>query len=171
MATLDARGAVRAMPDMDVELGDDGFNRSRNIFLVLGLDGFFDDRSATRGTVCGEDGFQSAGDPFRRGAMHRQMTPLATWGLGCGFGRPFGKGRGLTLAAPLRFLQFLFQLRQARFEFRNACGLLGNQGLGFLELLPEFVVGHGAFKIHAFRLAINPTFFRLTGVLPQAPMR
>ena len=108
MASLDARGAVYAMSDMDVELGDDGFNGSWNIFLVLYAHRFFNHRPAARGTAGGERGFQSPGNPFRLGPMRGEMTQLPTWGLGLGFGCALGKGRGLPLAAPLRLIEFLF---------------------------------------------------------------
>jgi hypothetical protein len=94
--------------------------------------------------------------------MGGEMSHLSTWGLGLGFWRAFGKGRGLPLAAPLLLIEFLFQLGNARFEFRNAGGLFGHEGVGFLELLEEFVVRYGVFTIHAFGSNFNPTFMRLT---------
>jgi len=84
--------------------------------------------------------------------------PVSDLGLGLGSRGAFGKGRGLPFAATLRFIEFLFQLGQARFEFRNAGGLLGNQGLRLLQLLHQFVVGHDVFKIHAGAQKGNPTF-------------
>ena len=90
--------------------------------------------------------------------MRGGMPPFPTWGLGLGFRGAFGKGRGLPFAAALRFIEFLFQLGQARFEFRNAGGLLGNQGLRLFQLLHQFVVGHDVFKIHAGASNGNPTF-------------
>jgi hypothetical protein len=90
--------------------------------------------------------------------MRGGMTQFPTWGLRLGLGGSFGKGRGLPFAASLRFIEFLLQLGQTRFEFRNAGSLLGNQGLRLFQLLHKFVVGHGVFKIHAFAPNGNPTF-------------
>jgi hypothetical protein len=86
------------------------------------------------------------------------MPPFPTWGLGLGSRDAFGKRRGLPFAVTLRFIEFLFQFGQARFEFRDAGGLLGNQGLRLLQLLHQFVVGHDVFKIHAGAPKGNPTF-------------
>jgi hypothetical protein len=55
--------------------------------------------------------------------------PLAIWGLGFGFGYPFGKGCGLPLATSLLFIQLPFQLGDARFEFSNGFRLFGKDDM------------------------------------------
>ena len=158
MASLETCGTVCAMPNMYVELGDDGFNRAGNVFLVLGAHGVFDDGPAAGWTVDRQGSLHDACNPFGPGTMRGGMPPFPTWGLGLGLRGTFGKRRGLPFATSLRLIKFLFQLGQARFEFRKAGGLLGNQGLRLFLLLHKFVVGHDVFKIHAGAPKGNPTF-------------
>jgi len=150
------------MSNVHVELRDDRCDGARNIFLVLGADAVFDDGTPALGALRWQGGFECARDACGLGAVDREMALLAPWGLRFSFGRTFGKGCGLPLAAPLVIIELLFQLGDARFEACNVRRLFGNKGVCRFELLHEFVVGHHALTIHDLSSNFNPTFWRLT---------
>ena len=58
--------------------------------------------------------------------MRGGMTWFPPGRLGLGLRGTFGKRRGLPFAASLRFIEFLLQLGQTRFEFRNKAPLFAD---------------------------------------------
>jgi hypothetical protein len=88
------------------------------------------------GAVRREQNFDRAIDLLRRwgDTMAGRMSRLAPRWLGVSFGRPFGKGSGLSFARPPGLLQLLLEALDFGAEFLNEAGLPP-------VLVEEFLVG------------------------------
>ena len=71
-----------AMPDMHVELRDHRLNRTRDVFLILGLHSVFLNSAAAPRTTRRQCGFEHTVNAFGLRAMHRAMTSFLPRFLG-----------------------------------------------------------------------------------------
>jgi hypothetical protein len=108
--SLEMPATSPALPDMDMELGRHRFDGGQ-IDLVLRCHTRFGHLPPAAGAG-GRQGGVVAGVNLgwdREGAKGAQVADFAAGAFGVGLGRPFGKGRGLTLPSPLRFFELPLQ--------------------------------------------------------------
>jgi hypothetical protein len=161
MSPLHPVQTLLTMPDMHVELRDDGRNRTRDVFLILHLHLILDHGTPTVWTSRWQRRLLDVIDMVRWWTMRGPMPFLPAGFLRLRFGSTARERRGLPPARPLRRFELRFQVVHDGFQLRQALfqrGILGVQSLVFGD---QFFDRH-TFSLTSLDSDFNSTCWQLT---------